>query len=91
MYINPKERLFGITFVNDCIIIGPDKKNIKALKAQLGLTYIIKDRGPASYFLSVEILRDKANRLFYLSQRYYISEVLKHFNFDNSKSIKMPL
>ena len=49
--INPKERLFVITFVNDCIIIGPDKKNIRALKAQLGLKYVIEDRGPASYFL----------------------------------------
>ena len=33
VYINPKERLFVITFVNNYIIIGPDKKNIKALKA----------------------------------------------------------
>ena len=67
MYINPKERLFIITFIDDCIIIGLDKKNIKALKAQLGLKYTIKDRGPAFYFLGVEILRDKANRLLYLN------------------------
>ena len=33
MYINPKKRLFIITFIDDYIIIGPDKKNIKALKA----------------------------------------------------------
>ena len=91
VYINPKEKLFIITFVNDYIIIGPDKKNIKALKAQLGLKYTIENRGPASYFLGVEILRDRANRLLYLNQRNYISEVLKHFDFDNSKSIKMPL
>ena len=91
MYINPKERLFIITFVDDCIIIGLDKKNIRALKAQLGLKYGIEDRGPASYFLSVEILRDRVNRLLYLSQRNYISEVLKYFDFDDSKSIKVPL
>ena len=91
VYINPKKRLFIITFVNNYIIIGPNKKNIKALKAQLRLKYAIKDRGPASYFLGVEILRDRANRLLYLSQRNYISEILKHFNFNNSKSIKMPL
>ena len=91
MYINPKKRLFIITFVDDCIIIGPNKKNIRALKAQLRLKYAIKDRGPASYFLSVEILRDRANKLFYLSQRNYISEVLKHFNFNDSESIKVPL
>ena len=91
MYINPKEKLFVITFVDDCIIISLNKKNIKALKAQLGLKYAIEDQGPASYFLGVEILRDKANKLLYLNQRNYISEVLKHFNFNNSKSIKMPL
>ena len=91
VYINLKERLFVITFVNNCIIIGLDKKNIKALKAQLGLKYTIEDQGPASYFLGVEILRDRANKLLYLNQRNYISEVLKHFNFNNFKSIKVPL
>ena len=91
MYINPKERLFVIIFVDDCIIIGPNKKNIRALKAQLGLKYTIKDRGPASYFLGVEILRDRANKLLYISQKNYILKVLKHFNFNNSKSIKVPL
>ena len=91
MYINLKERFFVIIFVDDCIIIGPDKKNIKALKAQLGLKYVIENRGPASYFLGVEILRDRVNRLLYLNQRNYISEVLKHFDFNDSKSIKVPL
>ena len=33
VYINLKERLFVIIFVDDYIIIGPDKKNIRALKA----------------------------------------------------------
>ena len=80
-----------ITFINDCIIIGLNKTNIKALKAQLGLKYVIKDQKPASYFLSVEILRDRANRLLYLNQRNYISEVLKHFDFNNFKNIQMPL
>ena len=91
MYINLKKRLFIITFIDDYIIIGPNKKNIKALKTQLGLKYAIKNQGPASYFLSMEILRDKTNKLLYLNQRNYISEVLKYFNFNNSKSIKVPL
>ena len=39
----------------------------------------------------MEILRDKANRLLYLSQRNYISKVLKYFNFNDSKSIQVPL
>ena len=91
MYINPKKRLFIITFVDDYIIIGLNKKNIRALKAQLGLKYVIENQRPASYFLGVEILKDRVNKLLYLNQRNYISEVLKHFNFNNSKSIKVPL
>ena len=91
MYINPKERFFVITFVNDYIIIGLDIKNIRALKAQLGLKYVIEDRGPAFYFLGVEILKNKANRLLYLSERNYISEVFKHFDFNDFKSIKVLL
>ena len=67
MYINPKKKLFVITFIDDYIIIGLNKKNIRALKAQLGLKYVIKNRGPASYFLGVEILRDRANKLLYLN------------------------
>ena len=67
MYINLKKRLFVIIFIDDCIIIGLNKKNIRALKAQLGLKYAIEDRGPAFYFLGVEILRDRVNRLLYLS------------------------
>ena len=57
----------------------------------MGLKYAIENRGPASYFLGVEILRDRANKLLYLNQRNYISEVLKHFNFNDSKTIKVPL
>ena len=91
MYINLKERLFVITFIDNCIIISLDIKKIKALKAQLGLKYTIEKRGPAAYFLSVEILRDRVSKLLYLSQRNYILKVLKHFNFNNSKSIKVPL
>ena len=39
----------------------------------------------------MEILRDRVNRLLYLNQRNYILKVLKHFDFNDSKSIKMPL
>ena len=57
----------------------------------MGLRYAIENRGPVSYFLGVEILRDKANKLLYLSQRNYILEILKDFDFNNSKSIKVLL
>ena len=72
-------------------MIGPDKHYISALKARVGETYAIEDRGPASYFLGVEIVRDRPNRRLYITQRNYISEVLKHFNYDTAAPIRIPL
>ena len=66
VYINLKKRTFIIIFVDDCLIIGPDKHYISALKARVGEMYVIKDRGPASYFLGVKIVRDKLNRRLYI-------------------------
>ena len=50
VYVNLKKRTFIITFVDDCLIIRPDRHYISALKAGVGKTYAIKDRGPASFF-----------------------------------------
>ena len=91
VYVNLKEKTFIITFVDDCLIIGPKKGYISSLKAKIGDTYAVEDRGPASYFLGVEIVRDRPNRRLYITQRNYISEVLKHFNYNISAPIKVPL
>ena len=67
VYVNLKKRTFIITFVDDCLMIGPDKHYISALKAGVGETYVIEDRGPASYFLGVEIVRDRLNRRLFIT------------------------
>ena len=91
VYVNLKKRTFIITFVDNCLMIGPDKHYISALKAKVGKTYAIEDRGPASYFLGVEIVRDRPNRRLYITQRNYISKVLKHFNYNTAAPIRIPL
>ena len=91
VYFNPKTLTFIITFVDDCLILGANTSYISDLKIKLGLKYAIEDRGPASFFLGVEILRDRPNRRLYITQRNYISEVLKHFDFEECHSIKIPL
>ena len=91
VYVSLKDQTFIITFVDDCLIIGPNKEFINSLKVRIGNTYAIEDRGPASYFLGVEIVRDRPNRRLYITQRHYISEVLKHFNYDTAAPIRIPL
>ena len=91
VYVSLEHKTFIITFVDDCLIIGPNFKFIRALKGKIGNIYAVEDRGPASYFLGVEIVRDRPNRRLFITQRNYISEVLKLFNYDSSAPIKVPL
>ena len=91
VYVSLEHKTFIITFVDDYLIIGPNFKFIRALKGKIGNIYAVEDRGPASYFLGFEIVRDRPNRRLFITQRNYISEVLKLFNYDASVPINVPL
>ena len=66
VYINLKKRTFIIIFINNYLIIRPNKHYISTLKAGVSKIYVIKDRGPASYFLKVKIVRNKLNYKLYI-------------------------
>ncbi|KAK2072815.1 hypothetical protein P8C59_007149 [Phyllachora maydis] len=51
-----------VTYIDNCLFIGPDIGYITDLKKRLNKVYAIEDLGPAAYFLGVQILRDRPNR-----------------------------
>ena len=91
VYYNSTTGIFIVTFVDDCLLFGPSIRKINALKRQLAKVYAIEDRGLASFFLEVQIIRDKANRLLYLQQKQYIEEALQHYGFADAKTVSIPL
>ena len=52
-----------MTYMDDCLIIGPDLSYIDQLKTKFHKVYTIEDRGPASFFLGVQIIRDREKGL----------------------------
>jgi len=80
-----------VSYVDDCLIIGPGISKIQALKRQIHKAYAIEDRGPASFFLGVRIIRDRPNRTLWLSQSQYIEEAIRTFNLEGSRPISVPL
>ncbi|KAK2068530.1 hypothetical protein P8C59_003164 [Phyllachora maydis] len=52
---------------NDCLFIGPNIGYITDLKKRLNKVYAIEDLGPATYFLGVQIIRDRPNRRLWLN------------------------
>ena len=65
--------------MDDCLLVGPSIRRIQALKAQLAQAYDIEDLGPASYFLGVQIERNRPKRLLWIHQKAYIQQAVHHF------------
>ncbi len=66
VFYNPDNSIFIMTFVDDCLFIGPNISEINVIKRKIAKEYIIKDRGPAAYFFRVQIIRDRTKRLLWL-------------------------
>ncbi|KAK2074255.1 hypothetical protein P8C59_008476 [Phyllachora maydis] len=62
VFYNAKTCYFIVTYIDDCLFIGPDIGYITDLKKRLNKVYAIEDLGPAAYFLGVQIIRNRPNR-----------------------------
>ncbi|KAK2072694.1 hypothetical protein P8C59_007032 [Phyllachora maydis] len=51
VFYNAKTCHFIVTYIDDCLFIGPDIGYITNLKKRLNKVYAIEDLGPAAYFL----------------------------------------
>ncbi|KAK2067130.1 hypothetical protein P8C59_000890 [Phyllachora maydis] len=91
VFYNAKTCYFIVTYVDDCLFIGPNIGYITDLKKRLNKVYAIEDLGPAAYFLGVQIIRDRPNRRLWLNQLQYVEEAVSRFNLADSKPISIPL
>ncbi|KAK2069402.1 hypothetical protein P8C59_003987 [Phyllachora maydis] len=53
VFYNAKTCHFIVTYIDDCLFIGPNIGYITDLKKRLNKVYAIEDLGPAAYFLGV--------------------------------------
>ena len=51
----------------------------------------MKDLGTAKVMLGIEIIRDRKNRKLFISQQQYITEILKRFNMNESRTVSTPM
>ncbi|KAK2071807.1 hypothetical protein P8C59_006202 [Phyllachora maydis] len=91
VFYNTKTCHFIVTYIDDCLFIGPNIGYITDLKKRLNKVYAIEDLGPAAYFLGVQIIRDRPNRRLWLNQSQYVEEAVSCFNLADSKPISIPL
>ena len=75
--------------MDDIIVTGPNSSSITSLISQLQHDCAVKDLGPLHFFLGIEAIM--SDHGFYLSQRRYISDLLRKTNMHEAKPISSPM
>lgn len=66
-----------LQYVDDLLLFSSDRTELDTFKAELEAKYAIDDKGPASYYLGVEIERDRKEKTIAIHQGKYIRDMLE--------------
>lgn len=66
IWIQHETNTLILAHVDDMILVG-SRSVLDALKPKINAVYSFKDLGPASLFLGIMIIRDRAKRCIYLN------------------------
>jgi len=78
-------------YVDDLLLIGPDKVDIQQIKDQLSQRFSMTDLGPIAFYLGMTVTRDRQNRILRLGQRSYLEEGIKTIGLWDSPPQKTPM
>jgi len=81
-------KLFLLLFVDDIIVTGTHSHLICALISRLQQEFPVKDLGPLSYFLGIQVSRTAAG--LHLCQSKYVANLLKRTHMAEAKPAKSP-
>ncbi len=88
---NGKDITLICLYVDDLLIAGSDKNDISKIKGELSSRFEMKDLGPATTMLGVEISRDRTAKKLFINQQEYTNTVLERFGMENSKPVATPM
>lgn len=94
MFTKGDLRSGGVTvtlYVDDVKIISSDRAAVDSLKKKLGERFEMSDLGPISYYLGIEVIRQRKQGLLMLSQKGYILNSLKRFGMEDCKPVDTPM
>src|SRR3979490_2563382 len=91
IWIRGDVKIFVPVFVDDLTLASKSISAISHVKTQLAKRFKLRDLGPTSSLLGIEITRDRSQRRLCLSQRQYISDMLDRYNLADSAPVTTPI
>ncbi len=90
VFYNSESNIIITAHIDDLLVFAVNKNEINSLKQQLKKKLELSDLGNISYYLGMEISRDRTKNKLFLSQIKYINELLSKFNINGDKLIYSP-
>ena len=82
---------FILCYVDDLIIAAATQALVDSIIAGLKKSFDIHDMGATSFYLGIDIKRDRASRSITISQQRYIQDVLARFEMTDAKTSSLPI
>ena len=79
-----------ITYVDDILISAPPGPTTARIKNKIMAAFSARDMGPATFFLGMDLLRDRPSRTIRLVQRRQITDLLTTFRMADAKPASTP-
>ncbi len=73
-------------YMDDLLLLGPDLAKIGQLKKQLSDRFCMRDMGAISWYLGMEVTRDRANRTLFIDQTAFIDRMLEDLGMEKCNS-----
>ena len=85
------EEVFLLVWVDDILIATRGKDRVAKVKAHLARTFDVRDLGEATYFLGMELARDREARTLKLTQKRQTGELLGRHGLAGARPRSVPL
>jgi hypothetical protein len=91
IYLRDDLRILMPVFVNDITLACKDGAKIDSVIQELSQHFKLRDLGPTTQLLGLEIHRDRPNRRLCISQSQFITNLLQEHGLSDSKPVSTPL
>lgn len=91
VYERNEVRIIMPIYVDDITAVSPSLDALDKLVNELATHFKLRDLGPTSFLLGIQIIRDRPKRTISLSQRQYIIDILERFKFSDCKPVSTPM
>jgi histone deacetylase 1/2 len=89
IYIHNGVTIYMLVYVDDIVIVSSSSDALESLLRQLSVSFLVKDLGPLSYFLGIEVVRNSGG--ISLTQQKYACDLLQRTNMANCRPVSTPM